>query len=314
MSTRDPRPARDISIRVCSSSERMRLGIGACRRLDVAPIDRQVLLACAAEFNMHPRTPVWLSQVAELLGLPWGLVWEVLARHGLFDDDEDLWVGMEHVDLHEVFDLDDDIVMCSDFRAVRLRPPRLEWAPEFLALALRRWPDDLCALTVDLVATVWNDFEYGFAHAAELLGRVFDCVEPDWWLGPYMEGVKRVRGNLVERAARMPFSEARPAAARFAAVRRPLSVDERADFLDRLARRFLAVDLGCLPGSVLTCDHTDWPAAGRLLCTLYKRELPGVTERLEERLFGGDSCSSSWPRSWRSIPRASIGPPGFSMT
>lgn len=288
MSTRDPRSARDISVRVGSSSERMRLGIGACRRLDLEPIDRQVLLACAAEFNMHPRTPVWLSQVAELLGLPWGLVWEVFARHGLFDDDEDLWVGMEHVDLHELFDLDDDIVLCSDFHSVRLRPPRVEWAPEFLALALRRWPDDLCALTVDLVATVWNDLEYGFAHAVELLGRVFDCVEPDWWLEPYMEGVKLGRGNLVERAAHLPFSQARPSAARLAAVRRPLSAEDQARFLGLVARRFLSIDLGCLPESVLTCDHTEWHAAGRLLCTIYKRRLPGVTERLEERLFGGD--------------------------
>jgi len=266
----------------------MRLGIGACRRLDLAPIDRQVLLACAAEFNMHPRTPVWLSQIAEVLGLPWDLVWEVLARHGLFDDDEDLWVGMEHVDLHELFDLDEDVVLGSDFHSVRLRPPRQDWAPEFLALALRRWPDDLCALAVDLVTTVWNDLEYGFAHAAELLGRVFDCVEPDWWLGPYMEGVKLGRGNLVERAAHLPFSESRPSTARLAAVRRPLSVEEKARFLDLLARRLLAIDFGCLPESVLTCDHTDWPAAGRLLCTIYKRRLPGVNERLEERLLGGD--------------------------
>ncbi|MHB8868607.1 MAG: hypothetical protein ACYC8U_07310 [Thermoleophilia bacterium] len=274
-----------VTVRVASSAERLRLEIGACRRLDHAPVDRQILLAIAADLCLRPRRRrLWLSNIALMLAVPESLVWEVLVRHELYDDD--VWISIEIIDPFEKYDLDDDIVLASDFVAIQLLVSESDWPYEFLTLAARRWPDDLCGVATALLVDLWDDEDgWGPASAVEFFGHLFECVETGWWMRPYFEGVKQGKGNLAERAAHLPVHRPSHRARRRAAVLRPLTDRERTDFFGRLARRLLAQELGDFPELVLAAEPSEWAVYGRLVFVLFKRDLPDVNRFLEERLF-----------------------------
>lgn len=215
MRTNRPGRADDLAVRVASPTERMRLGVGACRRLDGALIDRQVLFACAAEFSESPRVSIGVRRIARLVGVPSEVVWEVVARHSLLDDPVDQWVIFAYTS-----PWDDDarpaepgppppaplegligVWGCSDL-SLRLTYP--EWPSDFIDLGLRRWTDDLLALSADLVARAWGPFGDRYQAAAWFLGEVFECLEPEWSLHLWADGMQRVHGNLAARAVEMP--------------------------------------------------------------------------------------------------------------
>lgn len=291
-----PGRADDLAVRVSSPTERMRLGVGACRRLDGALIDRQVLLACAAEFSESPSIAIGVRRIARLVGVPSEVVWEVVARHSLLDDPLDQWVIFAYTS-----PWDDDgrpaepgppppappegligVWGCSDL-SLRLTYP--EWPIDFIDLGLRRWTDDLLALAADLVARAWGPFGDRYQAAAWFLGEVFECLEPEWSLHLWADGMQRVHGNLAARAVEMPSRRVVPHRDHDPVRACMLPESVRVEILERFARRLLALDLGCLPERIFDCPPEDWGSAGQLLCVLFKGVLPGVGERLEERLF-----------------------------
>jgi hypothetical protein len=223
-----------------------------------------------------------------VLGLPPGVVRDVILRHVVIDGPEDPWVvfAPAEPDPARRQKADDDHWPAPHLQRVRAAYPG--WPRDIIDLALRRWPDDLIAMTSDLVCGVWGGVEEGFASAAGFMGELIDCLEPDWWADVWAEGMTRVHGNLADRATQMPARDFRPHPDHDLVRRRMLREAERADLLHRLARRLLADDLGDLPKLILDCPADEWLAAGQLLCVLFKRRLPGVTERLEARLFRSD--------------------------
>ncbi|MHB0980618.1 MAG: hypothetical protein ACYC5Q_11225 [Thermoleophilia bacterium] len=280
-----------------SPTERMRLGVGACRRLEQAPVDRLVFLACAGAFCERPSGTTRLTRIARLAGLPAAAVWEVIARHALLDGSHDSWVefAFEEVAWAPTEGTDEEVPRppegvigvwgCED---LTLRVTYPAWPRDFIDLVLRRWPDDFLALTTDLLCDVWDGSDEGFGPAAWFLGEVFDCLQPDWYLDLWVEGMLRVQGNLAFRSTEMPSRDFVPHPDHDLVRRRMLPEAARAELYERLARRLLVLDLGSLPERILECPPDEWLSAGQLLCVLFKRKLPGVNERLEERLFRGD--------------------------
>lgn len=309
MSVRRSKDVPHITVRVTSPTERMRLGVGACRRLDGSPIDRLVLLACAAEFCRRSSGPTYLTNVARLAGLPAAAVWEVIARHALLDGSYDTWVEFHFVtharpedegdgegddggdgggDAENTARPPDGLIGVWGCEDLMVRVAYEAWPRDFIDLAMRRWPDDLLGLTAHVLCDVWDGSDKGFAPAAWFLGVVLDCLEPDWHFHLLADGLERVHGNLADRSVEMPSRDFMPHADHDLVRRRMLSEAEREDLLGRLARRLLVLDLGSLPERILECVSDEWLSAGQLLCVLFKRDLPGVNERLETRLFGGD--------------------------
>lgn len=241
---------------------------------------RYYLAICAAVSREKPDSPFSLAEVARLLGLPPKVVWGALARHAHLDALDDLWVVMAPDDDRS----DDRTTECLDLSLVHP-----EWPKQFLGHALRRWPADLIALVADLVAGVWSGDEEGFWPAAQFLAEVIDCIEPDWSMNVFVKGMMRMHGNLAVRASEMP-NRGRPLHPdRDLVLQRGLPAPTRASLRDQLARRLLALDLGTLPERILASPSEKWLSAGHLLSVLFNCGLPGVGERLEERLFGTDA-------------------------
>lgn len=99
----------------------------------------------------------------------------------------------------------------------------------------------------------------------------------------------RMHGNLAERASEMPSRGRPPHPDRDLVLQRGLPAAARASLRDQLARRLLALDLSTLPERILASAPEEWLSAGHLLAVPFNCGLPGVGERLEERLFGTDA-------------------------